>query len=255
MSTIQFQTRGHCAVIVIDRPEARNAVNAEVAEGIEAAIDALEQSDGLRIGVLTGTPPAFCAGADLKAIGAGRAAELSTERGGFAGLVRRERDKPLIAAVDGPALAGGMELVLACDLVVASASAIFGLPEVQRGLIAAAGGLFRLPRRIPANLAMEHALTGEPFDAQVAHFHGLVNRLCSAGKAVEEALDLADTIANNAPLAVRSSRRVMLASEDRDEQQAWARSDAASQRLLVSEDVQEGVRAFIERRTPSWTGR
>jgi enoyl-CoA hydratase len=255
VTPIDFRTAGRCAVITIDRPEARNAVDPDVARGIEAAIDRLESDDELRAGVLTGVPPVFCAGADLKAIGAGRAAELSTARGGFAGLVRRRRAKPLIAAVDGPALAGGMELALACDLVVASERAVFGLPEVKRGLIAAAGGLIRLPQRVPPNVAMEHVLTGEPLDADAAHRHGLVNRLCAPGEALDAALALAERIAANAPFAVRTSREVLLEARDLDEQAAWAVSDAANERILTSEDVAEGVRAFVEKREPVWVGR
>jgi enoyl-CoA hydratase len=196
----------------------------------------------------------FCAGADLKSIRDGRRLELSTERGGFAGLVRRQRTKPLIAAVDGPALAGGTEIVLSCDLVVASEAARFGLPEVKRGLVAAAGGLFRLPRKLPANLAMEHVLTGEPISVEKAAAHGLVNRVCAPGAAVETALELAEAIAANAPLAVRESRRVMIESAPGDEH-GWELSKAAAKVAAESEDTQEGIAAFLEKRAPVWLGR
>jgi enoyl-CoA hydratase len=252
---IAFETRGACAVITIDRPEARNAVSPEVARGLEAAIDRLEEDAALQVGVLTGTPPVFCAGADLKAIGEGRARELSTDRGGFAGLVRRERSKPLIAAVDGPALAGGMELTLACDLVVASTQARFGVPEVKRGLMAAAGGLIHLPSKLPFNLAMECILTGDPISAERAHEHGYVSALCDPGAALATALELAERIAGNAPLAVRTSRRLLLTFQETSDDEAWAINNEENVRLQATADVQEGVRAFIEKRPPAWSGR
>jgi enoyl-CoA hydratase len=245
----------HCAVITIDRPEARNAISPEVAQGIEDAIDAAEADDGVRVAVLTGTPPVFSAGADLKAIQAGRGEELATERGGFAGLVRRERTKPLIAAVEGAALAGGTEIVLACDLVVATREARFGLPEVKRGLVAAAGGLFRLGRRIPLNLALECALTGDPIDAELAHQRGLVNPLCDPGQALDTALALARRITANAPLAVRESRAIVLDCTWADDDEAWRRTHEARALVAASDDVREGVAAFLEKRAPVWTGR
>src|ERR1700753_971578 len=152
MASIEYTTEGHRAHITINRPEARNAINAEVAVGIEEAVDRLEADDALWVGILTGVPPVFCAGADLKEINAGRMTSLSTPRGGFAGITRRKRTKPIVAAVDGPALAGGTEIALACDLIVASTTATFGVPEVKRSLVAAAGGLFRLPRKLPINV-------------------------------------------------------------------------------------------------------
>ena len=245
----------HCAVITIDRPEARNAISPEVAQGIEAAIDAAEGDDAVRVAVLTGTPPVFSAGADLQAIQAGRGDELATERGGFAGVVRRERTKPLVAAVEGAALAGGTEIVLACDLVVASREARFGLPEVKRGLVAAAGGLFRLGRRIPLNLALECALTGDPIDAELAHQRGLVNQLCERGQALDTALALARRITANAPLAVRESRAIVLDCTWADDDEAWRRTHEARDLVAGSDDVREGVAAFLEKRAPVWTGR
>ena len=204
--SVDYEKRGPYAVITINRPEARNAVNGAVAEGIEAGIDALEDDDSVWLGILTGVPPVFCAGADLKEINSGNAGALATKRGGFGGIVQRERTKPVIAAVDGPALAGGTEIVLSCDLVVASSTATFGIPEVKRSLVAAAGGLFRLGRKIPINIAMECALTGDPISAEQAHHFGLVNELVAPGQALDAAIKLAERVCANAPIAVRESR-------------------------------------------------
>jgi enoyl-CoA hydratase len=252
---VRYAVEGRCAVITIDRPEARNSVNPEVARGIEAAIDTVESDDEIWVAILTGTPPVFSAGADLKAIGDGRAAELSTERGGFAGITRRERTKPVIAAVEGAALAGGTEIVLSCDLVVAAEDSRFGIPEVKRGLVAAAGGLFRLGRKIPINVAMECTLTGDPIDAARAHSFGLVNELAPSGGALDAARALAERIVANAPLAVSESRKVVLAGTGADEETAWELTAAANQVVHGSEDLEEGVRAFIEKRAPQWKGR
>ncbi|QOF77892.1 enoyl-CoA hydratase-related protein [Variovorax sp. 38R] len=249
---------GHVALVTIDRPEARNAVNGDVATGLEAAVDATEADDDIRAVVLTGAGrEAFCAGADLKEVSAGRGSALRTERGGFAGFVYRERSKPWIAAVNGKALAGGTELVLACDLVVAVRQAAFGLPEVLRGLIAAAGGLYRLPRAIPPNIALELILTAGQLDAERAHGFGLVNRLVADVDALREAaLALAAEIARNAPVAVRQSLRVAReANSGLDEAALRALTRDAFERVAASEDFKEGPRAFIEKRAPHWSGR
>lgn len=252
---VDFEQRGPFAVIKINRPEARNAVNGDVAKGIEEAIDKIESDDSIWVGILTGEPPVFCAGADLKEINSGNAGGLSTKNGGFAGIVQRERTKPIIAAVDGPALAGGTEIVLSCDLVVASTTATFGIPEVKRNLVAGAGGLFRLGRKIPLNIAMELTLTGDPIDATRAHHFGLVNRLVEPGQALEEAISLAEQICANAPLAVRESRKIVLEATNAPDDVGWRMSGEGMMKVMQSEDLQEGLMAFIEKRPPVWKGR
>jgi enoyl-CoA hydratase len=256
---IDYELTDHIAVITINRPDARNAVNGEVANGIEAAIDRLEEDDEAWVGILTGARTEkgyiFCAGADLKAINSGKAGDLATAKGGFAGFVTRERTKPVIAAVDGPALAGGTEIVIAADLVVASTTATFGIPEVKRALVAGAGGLFRLPRKIPRNVAMECALTGDPISAERAHHFGLVNELCEEGGALAAAKALAGRITANAPLAVRESRKIVLEATDQPDEVGWKMSAEGMGKMLQSEDLGEGLTAFIEKRAPQWKGR
>jgi enoyl-CoA hydratase len=256
---INYEKRGNVAVITINRPEARNAVNTAVATGLEDAIDKLEADDEVWVGVLTGAKTdkgyIFCAGADLKQMSVDPGG-MMTDRGGFGGFVRRERSKPVIAAVDGPALAGGTELVLACDLVVASRTAVFGIPEVKRNLVAAAGGLFRLPRKLPRNVAMELALTGRlDFPAERAHHFGWVNVLCDEGQALDAALKVAQQITENAPLAVRESRRIMLAATDQPDDVGWRLSGEGMGKLFGTEDFGEGLAAFVEKRAPRWKGR
>jgi enoyl-CoA hydratase len=256
---IDYELQGHVGLITINRPEARNAVNGAVAQGIEAAIDDLEGNDDAWVGILTGARTEkgyiFSAGADLKEINSGNAAALTTQRGGFGGFTQRERTKPVIAAVDGPALAGGTEIVLAADRVVASETATFGIPEVKRALVAGAGGLFRLPRKIPRNIAMECALTGDPITAQRAFDFGLVNVLTPEGKALDAARELADRITANAPLAVRASRKVVLEATDQPDEVGWRMSTEGMAAMLGSEDLTEGLTAFIEKRPPQWKGR
>jgi enoyl-CoA hydratase len=256
---IEFEKQGNVGVITINRPEARNAVNTAVAQGIEEAIDSIEGDDEIWCGVLTGAQTEkgyiFSAGADLKQMSVDPGG-MSTPRGGFGGLVQRERTKPLIAAVDGPALAGGTELVLSCDLVVASRTAVFGIPEVKRNLVAAAGGLFRLPRKLPRNIAMELALTGRlDFPAERAHHFGWVNVLCDEGDALAQAMELAALITENAPLAVRESRAIMLAATDEPDEVGWKLSGDGIMKMFGTEDFGEGLNAFIEKRPARWTGR
>jgi enoyl-CoA hydratase len=252
---IQYETRGNVAVITLDRPDARNAVNGQLAEELEAAVDRMEADDEIWIGILTHTGPVFCAGADLKAINSGQAASLSTQRGGFGGFAYRERTKPVIVAVDGLATAGGCEIVLAADLVVATTRSAFGLAEVKRNLIAGAGGLFRLPRAIGQAAAMEAILTGEPIPAQRAYELGLVSRLVGPGEAVEEARRLADQITACAPLAVWASRKVVLAAAYEDDETLKAMTNAEFAGVMRSEDTKEGLTAFIEKRPPQWKAR
>ena len=253
--SVDYETRGPFAIIKINRPEARNAVNGAVANGIEDAVDQIEADDSIWVGILTGEPPVFCAGADLKEINSGNAGALSTAKGGFAGFVQRDRVKPIIAAVDGPALAGGTEIVLASDLVVASTTATFGIPEVKRSLVAGAGGLFRLGRKIPLNIAMELTLTGDPIDATRAHHFGLVNRLVEPGQALGEAISLAEQICANAPVAVRESRKIVLEATNAPDDVGWKMSMEGMAVAMRSEDFSEGLTAFIEKRPPVWKGR
>jgi enoyl-CoA hydratase len=252
---IDFEVRGRTGVASINRPAARNAVNRDVAVGLKAAVERIEGDPELWVGVIAGAGPVFCAGADLKEVAAGRLEALSTDPGGFAGITQLARSKPLIAAVDGPALAGGCEIVLACDLVVASADASFGLPEVKRSLVAGAGGLIRLPRVLPRNVAMELAITGDSLGAERAHALGLVNVLCEPGGALAAALDLAERIGANAPVAVRLSREVLLGAAGAGEADAWRLSEEAGAAIARTEDFAEGPRAFVEKRPPVWTGR
>lgn len=246
----------HVALVTINRPEVRNAVNSAVAHGIGEAVDAAEADPDVWAVVLTGAGgQVFCAGADLKEVSQGNFASLFTQSGGFAGFVRAKRTKPWIAAVEGLAVAGGCEIALACDLIVASDTGAFALPEVKRGLIASAGGLFRLPRTIPRAIAVEMILTGERLSAARAAALGLVNYLVPEGKAVERALALAGAIIENAPLAVSESLAIARIAADLDDEKCWTLSEQAQQRIVRSEDFAEGPRAFIEKRPARWKGR
>jgi enoyl-CoA hydratase len=253
--TVLVEQRGNVLVIRLNRPAARNAVNGPVAAGIEAGIDRLESEESLWVGVLTGTREFFSAGADLKLISAGKGAEMSTSRGGFAGIVVRDRVKPLIAAVEGPALAGGLEIALSCDMVVASRQSRFGIPEVRRSLLAAAGGVFRLGQVLPRNVAFEMGLTGDPIDAERAYGLGLVNALSEPGQALEGALELAGRICANAPIAVQRTRELMVELRGADDGAGMRRSGEALVGLFTTEDFSEGLNAFIEKRPPQWKGR
>lgn len=256
---VTYERRGNVALITLNRPDARNAVNDDLARSMESAVDTLENDADVWVGVLTANTtgqarPVFCAGADLKAIGAG-GSTLGTARGGFAGFVYRERTKPIIAAVDGLATAGGCEIVLACDMVVASTRSSFGLAEVKRNLIAAAGGLFRLPRAVGRAVALEAILTGEPLSVDRAHQLGMVNRVVEPEDVLPAAMALAERVATSAPLAVAASRRVVLASAYSDDETLKKMSNQEIAGIMRSEDTKEGLAAFIEKRPPRWTGR
>lgn len=256
---VEYEVQGHVALITLNRPEARNAVNGQVATEMEAALDKMEADPEVWVGILravtVGERPVFCAGADLKEINSGNGAALGTAKGGFGGIAYRDRTKPLIAAIDGLATAGGCEITLSCDLVVATTRSSFGLAEVKRNLVAGAGGLYRLPQAIGRTAAMEVILTGEPLSAQRAYELGMVNRLVEPGKAEEAAFELAAQISAAAPMAVRESRKVVMASQYEDEATLRKMTNAASAAIMKSDDLKEGLAAFIEKRAPRWTGK
>jgi enoyl-CoA hydratase/carnithine racemase len=254
MGAVETERRDRVGVIRLNRPEARNAVNNDLATGVEAALDEWEDDAEIQAVVLTGNGPTFCAGADLKLIAAGRGGEMATAKGNFAGIVTRDYPKPIIAAVHGAALAGGFEVMISCDLVVAAEDAKFGLPEVKRGLFAAAGGLIRLPKRIPLAVATELAITGEPIGADRALALGLVNRVVPADRVVDAALELAATIAKNGPLAIRNSLKMVREAGDLDDASAWKRNIELALEVFASKDSIEGATAFAEKREPRWTG-
>src|SRR5690606_8913092 len=241
-------------VMQLNRPQARNAINLETAQALAAALDALDSDPDLHLGVLTGSGGNFCSGMDLKAFAATGQRPYVGKRG-FAGLCEQPPAKPLIAAVEGYALAGGCELVLACDLVVAARDARFGLPEVRRGLVPGSGGMLRLPARIPYHVAMEAVLTGEALGAERLYQLGLVNRLAEPGAALDEALAMARTIAANGPLAVRTAKSVIAQSRNWRPDEMFDRQRPLIAHIFTSEDAREGATAFAEKRPPGWKGR
>lgn len=253
---VLFEMRGHIALITLNRPAQRNAINGAIAEAIEAIVTQTEMDENVRAVVLASShDKVFCAGADLAEIARGNAAALSTPGGGFGGLVRAARTKPWIAAVGGAAFAGGCELVLSCDMIVASEAARFALPEVKRGLFAAAAGPLRLQRVLPRNVALELVATGDPIGAERAYQLGMVNRLVSSEQLIDAALELAAAIAVNAPLAVRESLALARDVPDLDEAEYWERSRVVETLVFASDDAREGPLAFLEKREPNWTGR
>jgi enoyl-CoA hydratase len=247
---VEVERRDHILVVSIRREAKRNAINREVADGIEEGLATLDDDPDLWVGILTGTASVFSAGSDLASRG-----DYVTERGGEYGVIRRVRRKPLIAAVEGPALGGGLEVVLACDLVAASTSARFGLPEVSIGALPTCAGLFRTHRTVPVNLARELILTGDPIDAARAYSAGLVNVLTEPGEALSAAMRMAERICRNAPLSVQASLfavNTLLAATDAD---GWTKTREAQESLAGTHDLEEGIRAFLEKRPPVWTGR
>jgi enoyl-CoA hydratase/carnithine racemase len=246
---VETERRGHVLIISMARPAKRNAINPAMSAQLSAAFDTLEDDPDIWAGVLTGSPEVFSSGNDLLA-GSGP----PSVRGGAYGLITRERTKPLVAAVEGFALGGGFELVLACDLVVAAETASFGLPEVTRGVIALYGGLFRTAGALPLNIARELVLTGDTLDAARAHVLGLVNHLTPTGQARARAVALAERICANAPTAVRHALDVVNATAATGDPLGWAQTRAAKESVWASEDMQEGIQAFRERRAPRWTG-
>lgn len=245
------EVRGNVLIVTLNRPEAKNAANKALAEGVAAAMDRLDSDADLRVGIITGAGGTFCSGMDLKGFLAGETPQIPGK--GFAGLTEAPPAKPLIAAVDGYALAGGFEIALACDLIVANKDSKFGIPEVKRGLAAAAGGLVRLPRQIPQRLAMELALTGEFVSAQRAYDMGLINRVVE-GAALEGALQLAETISANGPLAVAASKQVIREQQDWAQTEQWKNQYALTAKVFTSNDAREGAAAFAQKRAPNWTG-
>jgi enoyl-CoA hydratase len=247
------ERRGHVEILTINRPEARNAINRATAVALGEALDACERDDDVWVVVLTGADDkAFSAGMDLKAFARG---EFPSTEEGFAGITQRDFPKPLIAAANGSALAGGFEILISCDMVVAAEHAKFGIPEASRGLVAGAGGLIRLPKLIPLAVAYEMALTAEPIDAQRAYELGLVNRVVPGARVLDEAIALAERIAKNAPLAVRTSKDVMKRSRELTEQESWQLNNQAFGPIAQSADAIEGAVAFAEKREPNWQGK
>jgi enoyl-CoA hydratase len=245
------EVRGNVLIVTLNRPEAKNAANKALAEGVAAAMDRLDSDNDLRVGIITGAGGTFCSGMDLKGFLAGERPHIPGR--GFAGLTEAPPRKPLIAAVDGYALAGGFEIALACDMIVANVDSKFGIPEVKRGLAAAAGGLVRLPRQIPQRLAMELALTGDFISAARAYEMGLINRIVP-GVALEGALELAQAISANGPLAVAASKQVIREQQDWSQAEQWAKQYELTAAVFTSNDAREGAAAFAQKRAPNWTG-
>jgi enoyl-CoA hydratase/carnithine racemase len=246
------ERRGPVLLVTLNRPQARNAVNGALAAGLAAALDELDAEPELAAGIIAGAGKGFSAGMDLKAFVAGEDVHVAGR--GFAGITQRAAEKPLIAAIEGFAVAGGLEVALACDLIVAARGARLGIPEVKRSLVAAGGALLRLPGRIPYHVAMELALTGEPISAERAHELGLVNRLAEPGGALDVALELAGQIVVNGPLALTASKRILVEQRGWGPDDMWERQRAISEPVFRSSDAREGSRAFAEKRDPVWRG-
>jgi enoyl-CoA hydratase len=249
---LKIEQRGHVVIFTLNRPQAKNAFNAALSQALSDALDRFDADPEQRVGILTGAGGSFSAGMDLKALLTGERS-FTEKRGGF-GIMTTPPNKPLIAAVEGYAVAGGLELALCCDLVIATEDSKLGLPEVKRGLVAVGGGLFRLPRRIPYHVVMELALTGELVTAQRFHELGLVSRVVPRGAALDAALELAERIAANAPLALAATKQILARAHEWTESDAWSEQRKLSRDALRSNDAKEGARAFAEKRAPIWTG-
>jgi enoyl-CoA hydratase len=249
---LERERRGRVEILRMNRPEARNAMSPELSQAIEDALDETEDDKAVGAVILTGSGPVFCAGADLKVVASGKGQNIETKKGGFGGVVRRALAKPLVAAVQGPALAGGFELVLACDLVVAADTATFGLPEAKRGLLAAAGGPIRLAERVPQPTALEIVMTGDPITALRAYELGLINRVVPADRVVDEAIALVERVMENSPTAVRVARRLVREAPGLGEAGAWKLTYELAGEVIASGDAIEGSTAFAEKRTPVW---
>lgn len=254
MSAVNYEIlQDHIALVTINRPDAYNAINNEVAQEMDAIVKKTEADESIRVVILTGAgEKAFCAGADLKMIAAGRGAELNTPDNGFGGFVYAKRSKPWIAAVNGFALAGGTELCLACDMIIATDNSKFGLPEVKRGLVAGAGGMFRLPKMLPEKIAMEVICTGNHFDAIFAEKHGLVNKIVNTEYLMSTAIKLAEDIAVNSPNSVKESMAFVKNMGNLSEAELIQASDVLFEKILTSADALEGTQAFVEKRAPIW---
>lgn len=250
--TVLFETHGNIAIITLNRPDQRNAINAAVCDGMRAAIDRLETTPSLRVGILRGAGKVFCAGMDLKIFQQGDALPILMGQHGFAGFVKRERRKPIIASVHGAALAGGFEIMLACDLVVAAEDTVFGLPEPKIGLVAGAGGAVRIGAKLPPAIANQILLTGDTFDAQQAQTWGLINQITPADTLHDATRTLAKKISANAPEAIAASLR-LAAIGSRASADMWAANDREITTINQTQDAQEGVTAFLEKRPPRWS--
>lgn len=246
------ERRDNVLVITLNRPEVRNAVNAALASGLAAAMDELDSDPGLTVGIVTGTGGYFCAGMDLGAFAQGESPWIDGR--GFAGITQQASKKPLIAAIEGFAVAGGLEIALSCDLIVAATGAKMGIPEAKRSLVAAAGGLLRLPRRMPYHVVMELALTGDPLPAERFQEFGVVNRIAEKGAALDAALELAGAIAANGPLAIMASKEIIQSQVDWSLEEMWDKQAAIAGSVFSSEDAKEGAIAFKEKRAPVWKG-
>ncbi len=252
--TVLYSLHRNIATVTLNRPEKRNAVNGDMTKGLDACLERTEGDPHVRVVILCSSSEAFCAGGDLVEVAEGQFDGMNTDKGGFAGLVHYPRTRPWIAATRGPVLAGGLELCLACDMIVAGDDCLFGLPEVKRSFIAAAGGLARLPKRIPLNIAVQMLVSGEPIDARRAYSLGLVNEVVPSDEVLSAATRLAEAIARNAPLAVRETVQIARKAKELSDTECRRIVDEAMSKLQKTADFAEGAQAFVNKRRPNWTG-